>query len=150
MKKFVFVFLIVLFAPSSRAECEDCFIGAWDLESITSPDGVVTTPGELGVYSQIQFLPDQTFIRLENMEIVSQGQWYSGTAVVHCEYGGPFVLQVLSTSMGDNWVDPILVENNDLELLIGCPGSATIERYTFIAPTAESQPNLGSLKAFYR
>lgn len=150
MKKIVVVFFIVLLASSSRAECEDCFIGAWDLESITSPDGVVITPEELGVYSQIQFLPDQTFIRLENMEIVSQGQWYSGNAVVHCDYGGPFVFLTLSTSTGDYWIDPVLVENNVLELPIGCPETATIERYTFIAPTAENLPNLGSLKAIYR
>ncbi len=149
MKLFVIVFGIVLLSAPSFAECEDCFHGAWNLESITDSDGVVTTPADLGFYPQIQFLPDNSFTRLENMEIVSQGEWGVGFAMVGCAYG-TICLQMLSTTTGDYWSDPVLVDNNVLVLKIGCPESATIERYTYISPTANETVELGSVKAFYR
>jgi hypothetical protein len=149
MKKWLLV-LITLLAPAvAMAQCESCFIGAWNFESSTDPEGVVTYPGDLGVFSQIQFLADSSFTRLENGTIVAQGTWLVGTVLV--QYFGSWIcLDTLSTSAGDSWHSATLVEYNLLELLRGAPGEETRERYAFEAPTAVHGVRLGELKSLYR
>ena len=149
MKLLLIVFGLVLLSAPSFAECEDCFHGVWNLESITDSEGVVTTPIDHGVYSQIQFLPDYSFTRMENLEIVSQGQWFVGFAMVDCAFG-TICLQLLSTNTDDHWSDPVLVNDDVLELRIGCPESAIIERYTYIATTPGEKTKHERIKALYR
>ena len=123
MKICIVIFLLIVISTAANAECETCFLGAWNLESITDSDGVVTTPEDLGYYPQIQFLSDYSFLRMENLEIASQGDW---------------------------WSNPSIVDNNVLEFRWGCHFSETVERWTYIAPIPVEKTEFGNIKARYR
>lgn len=146
----LFVFLATSIIPSSAlAQDEPCFEGAWILQSITDPEGEVTGPGDLGYIPQIQFLSDHSYARLQNMVIVAQGLWQTGTVWVEYQ-GGLICLDTLSSTTGDSWHSPRLVDTNILELCTGVPGSETVERYAFLAPTPLEVVNWGSVKTIYR
>jgi hypothetical protein len=149
MKNLFLILLALLIPVTAMAQGESCFIGAWNLESVTDPDGVITYPGDLGIYSQVQFLGDSSFARLENLSIVAQGTWQVGTVLV--QYHGAWVcLDTLSTSAGDSWHSAALVEPGVLELLRGIPGAETRERYVFVGPTSGDRVSLGAMKSLYR
>lgn len=149
MKKLLFVLSVLLIPAGVLAQGEPCFIGAWNFESSTDSNGVITYPGDLGFYPQIQFLADSSFTRLENWNVVAQGTWSVGTVWV--QYFESWVcLDTLITTTGDSWHSASLVDENVLELLFGNPGSETRERYSFLSPTPVNVVSLGTVKSIYK
>lgn len=146
MKSIAITIILVLSASMACAQCEDCFLGAWNWESTTLGDGTVITPGDSGIYIQLQFLADNTFIRFENMEIVQQGQWFLSSFWVE-----NVCVTSLSTTVGDYWYEANGQPFSNLHLPSGLWWeSPDIAHFTFIAPTPTTSNSLDSIKSLYR
>ena len=146
MKTIAITILLLIAASSATAQCGECYLGAWNWDYTDNGDGTTTTPAESGVYVQLQFLADGSFIRFENMEIVHEGQWsLSYFTIDYTCY------ETLNTTYGDQWVNVQGMFFSNLQLSTGLPmNSPDIAHYSFIAPTPTSETCLGTIKSMYR
>jgi len=149
MKKLIFLCFVILVAGPAQAQFEHPFIGGWELQSITQPDGTVITPQDMGYTVQLDFQSDGSFIRYQDGAIVHQGQWMLSNIWV-TYFGHTVCIDILQTTGGDDWHSPMGSLFSDLTLRTGNLETPTEENYIFIGITPVEQQTLDSVRAMYR
>ncbi len=150
MKKLILLtFALILVAASAGAQMEHPFIGGWNLQSITQPDGTVLTPADMGYSTQLLFQEDGTFVRYHDAAIVHEGQWTLGDVWV-TYFGNLICLTILQTTDGGDWFMPVGLSFASLTLHTGAIEDPSEELYGFLGFTDTEEKTLDAVRALYR
>ena len=146
--------IAVLCPLPSLAQDGQQFEGGWDWVRTEYSDGTVETPASQGFTVQLYFSPENEFIRYRGETEFQVSTWSLG-----CAYIPPYLVEFLSTGVGDSWNYGVLDDGEAATLYLydhielpngaGEPPSVT-EIFSYRGPVSAEENSWGSLKATYR